>query len=277
MKNKPVILLGAMALLASLSACGFVGQQLADKTREGQLLQSGALDRRMTDVYDTYQFKFLDKYRITHEWPRNSKGCQYAGLSTLNVKDGSHGEFYAIRDIYEEGGSTKQRDAHPTWNFDRFVRPTYKRQIPEFDAAGKKTGRILEKDETGFEAVCFEAWVGTSHAMTLMLYKRTVNEWQSALGQWSQGSYVGPGSRKFSEDVSGNRWHVYRVEPTPRIPNRISGAFELRILPIGTSNYTLAIELAANQDSLQNPQAHANFQAIFRHLIESVKIEPLQP
>lgn len=277
MKNKPVLLLGALALFASLGACGFVGQQLADKAREERLLKPGALDRRMTDVYDTYQFKFLDKYRITHEWPRNSKGCQYAGLPTLNVKDGFYGEFYAIRDIYEEGDSTKQRDAHSTWNFDRFVRPTYKMQRPEFDAAGKKTGRMLEKDETGLEPVCFEAWVGTSHAMTLMLYKRTVDEWQSALSQWSQGSYVGPGSRKFTDDVSGNRWHVYRVEPKPRIANRIAGAFELRILPIGSSNYTLAIELAANQDSLQHPQAHANVQAMFRHLIESVKIEEIKP
>lgn len=277
MKSKLVLLLGALALFASLGACGFVGQQLADKAREERLLKPGALDRRMTNVYDTYQFKFLDKYRITHEWPRNSKGCQYAGLPTLNVKDGFHGEFYAIRDIYEEGNSTKQRDAHPSWNFDRFVRPTYKRQIPEFDAAGKKTGRMLEKDETGLEPVCFEAWVGTSHAMTLMLYRRTLDDWQKALGEWSQGSYVGTGSQKFTEDVSGNRWHVYRVEPEPRVMNRIAGAFELRILPIGQTNYTLALELAANQDSLQHPQAHANFQAMFRHLLESIKIEEIKP
>ena len=267
MKNKPVILLGAMALLASLSACGFVGQQLADKTREGQLLQSGALDRRMTDVYDTYQFKFLDKYRITHEWPRNSKGCQYAGLSTLNVKDGSHGEFYAIRDIYEEGGSTKQRDAHPTWNFDRFVRPTYKRQIPEFDAAGKKTGRILEKDETGFEAVCFEAWVGTSHSAALRLYKSTLNE---RIAFYSKRS--GAQSR---EEVGTQTWWVWRYPIDEDNPKAYGGQAWVR--PIGDTGYTLALELGAGPESLKFPQAHANFQAMFRHLIESVKIEPLQP
>ena len=278
MKRKIVLAIVGLGILANLSACGFAAGQLSDKAQEEQLLKPGALDVPMTGYYDVYSFKFLDKYRVTHEWPVVSN-CKYRKQPTLNRSDRFKGEVYAVRDIYEDQEKTWQRfdlKLGP-YNFDRFVRPTYKRQIPEFDAAGKKTGRILEKDETGFEAVCFEAWVGTSHAMTLMLYKRTVNEWQSALGQWSQGSYVGTGSRKFSEDVSGNRWHVYRVEPTPRIPNRISGAFELRILPIGTSNYTLAIELAANQDSLQNPQAHANFQAIFRHLIESVKIEPLQP
>lgn len=277
MKNKPMLLLGALALFASLGACGLVGQQLADKAREERLLKPGALDRRMTDVYDTYQFKFLDKHRITHEWPRNSNGCQYAGLPTLNVNDGFHGEFYAIRDIYEEGDNTKQRDAHPTWVFDRFVRPTYKVQRPEFDAAGKKTGRMLEKDETGLEPVCFEAWTGTSHAMTLMLYRRTLDDWQRALGLWSQGSYLGPDSQRFTEDVSGNRWYVYRVDLKPRVMSRIAGAFELRILPIGQTNYTLALELAANQDSLQHAQAHANFQAMFRHLIESVKIEAIKP
>ena len=277
MKQKIVLTIVGLGMLASLSSCGFAAGQLADKAQEVQLLKPGALDAPVTGYYDAYSFKLLDKYRVTHEWPVVSN-CKYRKQPTLNRSDRFRGEVYAVRDIYEDEGKTWQRfdlNIGP-YDFDRFVRPTYKREIPEFDAAGKKTGRILEKDEIGLDPVCFEAWVGTSHATTLMLYKRTVNEWQSALGQWSQGAYVGPGSRKFSEDVSGNRWHVYRVEPKPRISNRIAGAFELRILPIGTSGYTLAIELAANQDSLQHPQAHANFQAMFRHLIESVKIEPLK-
>lgn len=278
MNKKIALTIVGLGVLASLSACGFVAGQLADKAREEQLLKPGALDAPMTGYYDSYSFKLLDKYRVTHDWPVVSN-CKYRKQPTLNRLDRFRGEVYAVRDIYEEQGKTWQRFEPQLgpYDFDRFVRPTYKRELPEFDAAGKKTGRMLEKEETGLEPVCFEAWVGTSHAMTLMLYKRTVYEWQSALGQWSQGSYVGSGARKFTEDVSGNRWRVYRVEPKPRITNRIAGAFELRILPIGTSGYTLAIELAANQDSLQRPQAHANFQAMFRHLIESVRIENIKP
>ena len=171
MKQKIVLAIVGLGMLANLSACGFAAGQLTDKAQEEQLLKPGALDVPMTGYYDVYSFKFLDKYRVTHEWPVVSN-CKYSKLPTLSRKqDRYKGEIYAVDDIYEINESTKQRGAHPTWNFDRFVRPTYKRQIPEFDAAGKKTGRTLEKDETGFEAVCFEAWVGTSHAMTLMLYK----------------------------------------------------------------------------------------------------------
>lgn len=277
MKRDIRLIVVSLGLVASLSACGFVGQQLADKAREEQLLKPGALDAPITGYYDVYSFKLLTQYRVTHDWPVVSN-CKYSKVATLGRKqDRYKGEIYAVDDIYEEGSSTKQRGAHPSWNFDRFVRPTYKRQIPEFGPGGIKTGRMLEKEEVGLEPVCFEAWVGTSHAMTLMLYRRTLNDWQEALGQWSQGSYAAPSSKKFVEDVSGNRWHVYRVEPGPRVMNRIAGAFELRILSIGQTNYTLALELTANQDSLQHPQAHANFQAMFRHLIESVRVEEIKP
>lgn len=271
MKSKLVLLLGALALFASLGACGFVGQQLADKAREERLLKPGALDRRMTNVYDTYQFKFLDKYRITHEWPRNSKGCQYAGLPTLNVKDGFHGEFYAIRDIYEEGNSTKQRDAHPSWNFDRFVRPTYKRQIPEFDAAGKKTGRMLEKDETGLEPVCFEAWVGTSHTLILRLHKRDLATWKT---MWSE---YNPSGKWAQKQMNGIHWWVLENEEKDLQSTGTGGWFQSWLAPVGNTGYALAIQLGANRQSLQHPQAHANFQAMFRHLLESVKIEEIKP
>lgn len=267
MKIKYVFLMGMLTLFAALSACGFVSQQLADKAREDQLLKPGALDRNLTNVYDTYQFKFLDKYRITHEWPRNSKGCQYAGLPTLNVNDGFHGEFYAIRDIYETNVSTKQRGAHPSWEFDRFVRSTYKRQIPEFDAAGNKTGRMLEKEETGLEPVCFEAWVGTSHSTALRLYKSSLTE---RIAFYSKR----PGKQS-QETIGAQTWWAWRYPIDNGSPEAYGG--EAWVRAIGDTGYTLALELGAGHESLKFSQAHANFQAMFRHLIESVKIEEIEP
>lgn len=271
MKIKYVFLMGMLALFAALSACGFVSQQLADKAREDQLLKPGAMDRNLTNVYDTYQFKFLDKYRITHEWPRNSKGCQYAGLPTLNVNDGFHGEFYAIRDIYETNGSTKQRGAHPSWEFNRFVREKYTRLIPEFDAAGKKTGRMLEKEETGLEPVCFEAWVGTSHTLILRLHKRDLATWKAL---WSD---YNPSGKWAQKQVNGIYWWVLENEEKDLQSTGTGGWFQSWLTPIGDTDYTLAIQLGANKQSLQFPQAHANFQSMFRHLIESVKIEEIEP
>ena len=267
MKQKIVLAIVGLGMLANLSACGFAAGQLTDKAQEEQLLKPGALDVPMTGYYDVYSFKFLDKYRVTHEWPVVSN-CKYSKLPTLGRKqDRYKGEIYAVDDIYEINESTKQRGAHPTWNFDRFVRPTYKRQIPEFDAAGKKTGRTLEKDETGFEAVCFEAWVGTSHSAALRIYKSTLNE---RIAFYSKRS--GAQSR---EEVGTQTWWVWRYPINEDNPKAYGGQAWVR--PIGDTGYTLALELGAGPESLKFPQAHANFQAMFRHLIESVKIEPLQP
>ena len=93
MKKLLLKVVSATALAACASACGFVGQQLADKAGEERLLKPGALDASLTGVRDTYQFKFLDKLRVSHDWPRNSNGCAYRARPTLDVRNGFSGEF----------------------------------------------------------------------------------------------------------------------------------------------------------------------------------------
>jgi len=287
----PCALAGVTLVLLGLSACGSVGQMLTEKEREESLLRPGALDPAIptNPYYARHTFTLLGRYRVGHDWPNLGRSCQYGGSYSGKPPGIGLKLFDSLGEIYEEDGKTyyltdkSYATINPKtgtfWrtNLDRFVRPFYKRQIPEFDSANKKTGRMVEKEETGLTPVCFEAWVGTRHAITIMLYKRTLTEWQAALNQWSQGSYVSSDAKHFSEIVSGNRWHVYLVPLKPRMANRIAGPYELRILPIGTTDYTLAIELGANQESLQHPETHAKFKAMFRHLIESVRVEPLTP
>lgn len=43
----------------------------------------------------------------------------------------------------------------------------------------------------------------------------------------------------------------------------------------GTIGATLVVQFGANVDSLKSSERHAPMQAIFKHFIESVKIEPL--
>ncbi len=52
------------------SACGFVAVQLQDKANEEKLLKPGTLDLPLTGVYDTYQFKLLDRYSVRHDFLR---------------------------------------------------------------------------------------------------------------------------------------------------------------------------------------------------------------
>lgn len=254
-----------LIFIINIGGCSFVNQQLADKANETKLLKAGALDANVTGVYDTYQVKFLDKYKITHEWPRNSNGCQYASSPTLGISNGYQGEFYVGKDIFEEGNVTKQRDAHPTWNFDRFVRS--KKVTGHCPADSPKCdygGKVFEK---GLTPMCLQTWVRTSHSLTYYFFKRTVTEWEKILPDWG---FSKPAIKKI---VGTNTWYVYQSElRTPKI-NQISGPFQMWILPVGTSDYTIALQLNANQNSLNSPEAHLQMQAIYRYLIESVKIE----
>lgn len=257
-----------LTLIIHIGGCSFVNQQLADKANETKLLKAGALDAKVTGVYDTYQVKFLDQYRITHEWPRNSNGCQYASSPTLGISNGYQGEFYVGKDIYEDGNVTKQRDVHPTWNFDRFVRSKkVTGRCPADSPNCDYGGKVFEK---GLTPMCLQVWAGSSHSLTYYFFKRTVTEWKKILPEWG---FLQPATKK---TVGNNTWYVYQSDlQAPKI-NQVSGPFQMWILPVGTSDYTIALQLNANQNSLNSPEAHSQMQAIYRDLIESVTIEKVE-
>jgi hypothetical protein len=241
---------------------------------DDRYLKPGALDAHLTGVFDTYKFKFLNKYQVSHDWPRNSKGCRYRSLPTLGVTDGSRGEFYVAPEIYEKDGATWQASntGRPPYNFDRFVRSTYKEEIPEFDKDGKKTGNMQEVERTGLTPVCFEAWVGTSHTLVFRLHKRDISAWRVL---WSAYNPKGHWSQK---QVGNNKWWALENEESDLDASaKLGGWFKSWLLPIADTDYTISIQLGATQQSLKKLQTHASFQAMFQHLIESVKIEQYNP
>jgi hypothetical protein len=249
------------------------------RNNDDRYMQPGALDPNLTGYYDVYNVSLLNKYRIQYEWPLPARACKYGSMSTLGKEQDRYtGEIFWVNPIFEEAGKTLQESSmgEPR-NFDSFVR-SVKVERPVYETVNGVRGiaRYYENEE-GLQPICFEAWVGTSHAVTIFLYKRTVSEWQDALAKWSKGAYVGADATQSLETVMDNKWHVYRLPLKPREVNRIAGAHELRVLPIGDTGYTIAMELGATLESLQNPQTHAAFQAMFKRLIESVKIEPLTP
>ena len=285
-----------------LGACGIEG---AIKRNDDRYMQPGAQDSPLTGRYKTFQYKFLDIYRITHQWV-NSSGCEYRGVERPGSSAVVRSLFYDGRDIYESEGKTWLRfEGMKPFDFDRFVRSA-KQQVPiyapatkpELDASEKalweriersrKTGVIqsapadttgrkpirYEEKEFGFKEVCGESWRVTSHFLTALLYKRDLASWRAILsesnpkGKWSE------------RRVGANVWLAQETDEQdfkPRPLNGVGGPFQTWILPIGNTGYTLTLELGASQESLQYPETHARFQAAYRHLIESVKIEPLRP
>lgn len=238
---------------------------------EEQLLKPGALDSPVATNFDEYHFKFLDRYRIVHTWPVTS-ACKYAGRGTMyRMGETSYGEVNWVRDIIEDGAATKQRDADPAWNFDRFVR-SMKVQRPVYDTVNGVRGIVrYEENEEGLQPICFEAWVGSSHSLVMRLHKRDIATWKS---QWSSYNPSGVWTEKF---IGVNHWQVLENSDENLRTSGTGGWFRSYLIPVGDTGYTLALQLGATQQSLENPQAHAAFQAMFKHLIESVRIEPLTP
>ncbi len=270
MKRQLASIIGIAAVLATLSACGFVSTQLTDKANEERLLKPGALDKPLTGYFDTYSVRFLDRYRLMHDWPVVSN-CKYSKLPTIgNNQERYKGEIYSADDVYEAGDRTWQRDAHPSSNFDRFVR-SQKKQQPIFKSGAANVVKRYEENEEGLQPLCFEAWVETSHTLIFRLHKRDPAIWKV---RWSEFNPTGKWSQR---QVGSNVWWVLENAQHDLQKTGIGGWFLSYLTPIGDTGYSISIQLGATQDSLRHPEAHARFLAMFQHLIESVRIDPLTP
>lgn len=248
-----------------LNACALVTEQLHDKANEKKLLKPGTLDLPLTGFYSHYQFNFLDRYEIKHQWLRESN-CQYSKVETQKYESKdrfSKDRFFKALDIYEEGNSTKQRLIHTTRDFDRFVRAEY--------SLKRSDGTIVTYK--GYDPICFESWWTTSNYIRLRLQKRPLNELVAAFSErYPEGMWS-------TKTVNNLTW---RVQATPedklrqRPLNGVGGPYESWLIQLADTGYSMAIELGASKESLQYPDVQLRMQAMLKHLVESVEIEPIR-
>jgi hypothetical protein len=266
------VIIACLLAVAMLGGCGI---EAAIKRNDDRYMQPGALDAPLTKYYDTYSFKFLDQYRTSHQWPVAGGACEYRSLPTLNRRgditgyqgDRYMGEIFAVPDVYEQNGKTWQASntERPPMDFDRFVRSV--------KYTSKERGREGEVMEIGFKALCGDTWQVTNHSLTLYLHKRDLVGWRAI---WTE---KGPKGKWSERRIGASVWHVQETAEQDFEPKEVGfgGPFQTWLLPIGDTGYILALKLSANQESLKYPDAHTRFQATFRHLIESVKIETVRP
>lgn len=293
------LIFAGLMLAVALGGCGI---EEVLRRNENRYARPGAMDSPLTGIYNTYQFHLLDRYRVTHQWLES--GCSLRGIEQSPADKSSHGRHFGELRIFEEAGKTMtsagQAGIRP-YDFDRYVR-SVKQQSPIYAPATKeeteasvaaalerarrssKTGIYespppstrqpirYEEIETGFQPLCFKSWWVTSHFLRGMLYKRDLASWRAIQteknpkGKWSE------------RRVGVNLWLVQETAEQDFSPpplNGVGGPFQIWLLPIGDTGYTLGMELGASRESLQYPDAHARFRATLNHLVESVKIEPL--
>lgn len=262
MKLNTFAMIGGLVITVAQTSCGFVAQQLSDKAQEERLLKPGALDTGIATNFNEYHFRFLDRYRVRHQWPVTS-ACHYAQYSTKYRRgEINYGEVEIVDDIYEDGPSVWQR-GDPRQGFNNYVKSVIRHQ-PIY---GPKGLERYEDQEQGLQPVCFQAWTGTSQTLTLRLVKLPLEE--------RLAHYATRPSRQKQEVVGSQAWRVWKYELEKDNPNVYGG--EVWLTTIADTGYTLALELGEGPELDRYPQARADMRALFHHLIESVKIEPLTP
>lgn len=250
-------------VLFGLSACGITSDVIHQKSNDKRLLKPGALDVPINEIYTKYQYNFLDQYKITHDFIMTG-GCSYRSTKTVGIHDLVPGTNYAISnapDIFEKDEHTfvrvypfKDHAYKNPINIDKYTRP-------EWTADGRTW--------KGFEPICAQAWQLSNHSLSISLVKLPVD---AAIKRYSVANLA-----LQKKTIGTNTWLTQTAELEPRVINTFGGEFMVAILPIENTGYVFVFKLKANQDSLQHPQAHTQIQAIFRHLLESVKIEPIKP
>ena len=146
-------------------------------------------------------------------------------------------------------------------NIDRYTRPEWQNGT---DSNGNP------RTAKGFQPMCNQAWYSSQHVIEIELRKQNINELMAEAKKYD------PKLVFETRQVNNNKWQVRYSELGPAPLNGAGGPFQTWLLPIADTGYTFIFGLGANQDSLKHPATHAQMQAIFKHLIESVKIEPIK-
>jgi hypothetical protein len=253
-------------LVFSLSSCGFVTGQLKDRANEGKLLKSGSLDVPIIKKYETYSYKILNKYQVNHDWLASANPCHYKAIYSKSLTNRA-AKVIRDGDIYEADGHTYQEFYQPGYpersknpkflNIDRYTRS-------EWTVSGYQGKPVTNK---GFAPICGQVWAKTNHSLSISLVKLSLD---AALKRYTVADV--PISKQL---IGTNIWTMQTSDLEPPEANSYGADYLAALLPIGDTGYTFVFKLKANKDSLNYPQIHAQMQQIFKHLIESVKVEPL--
>lgn len=259
MKYRNVYIAGALCLLVG---CGVIEKTI--QHNDDRYARPGAMDSPLVEAYLTYQFKLLDRYQITHQWLQSA--CRYRGLERPSGTSGQRSRFYVVDDIYEDGDVTRQRNARPSWSLNSYVRSV--------TLISKEKGREGQPYEAGLKTMCFEYWWTSSHFLSLRLHKRSVAEFEAVHTQRA------PDGQWRTVNRNGMQWRVQQVplnKLQPPLLNGLGGPYQVWLAALGDTGYTMAFEMGASTESLKYPQAHAALEKVYLHLIDSLKVERLQP
>jgi len=264
-----VLIYGGIVL--SLSACGFVAQQIKEKNREEYLLNNPAVyNPRISrkPEYVTHRYRFLSRYRVSHDWPLDFSVCHYARIDLpKEQQDGTwYGSYNRLGSIFEYKENTLQErrsNGYPERSVDtRYLsKDKYFRSI--------KVLNKRKQEERGLRSICSQGFIRSNLLIGIRLLKKTKNQILADREQVKDRDF-----NPIKEVVKGNDWTVLRYKLRESNINHYLYPHEEWILPIADTGYSYSFHFLANTDSLHHEE-YGKLKNIFRYLIGSLKIEKL--
>lgn len=253
-----------LAAAVMLTSCGL---KETIRKNDDRYAKPGAMDPVIADLfYRVYQFNLLDRFRITHDWV-NTSGCNYRASMKPGVKPGELSFIYIGRDVVEIDGKTWHRSAGGTLaDFDPFVRSV--------TWVSQEKGKEGQTKEVGLKPVCFEYWWASSHYLSASIRHSSLSAYEASFGKSHRLA------KWTTRELNGLNWRVAEVPINMlevRPPNGLGGPYQAWLTELGDTGYVMSIEMGASKESLDHPRAHAEIEAVFKHLLSSLKVERISP
>ncbi len=255
-----------VVLLLQLNGCGF------NRFDDYILKNPGALDPKISKNarYITQRFDFLAQYEVSHEWPLGFNICKYTTIDLPeSEQDGTwHGSYNRLGSVFEYKGKTLQErrtNGYPERSVDiRYLsKDNYFRSNKVLTNKGKQ-------EEHGFESICHQTFIRSNMSLDVELTKRTKKQILGGRYQVINGEVIPD-----KEIINETEWTVIRYKLKRPKGDSFIYLHEEWILPIADTDYTYSFLFLANTESKLFPKEYKRLKRIFRHLIESVKIEKL--
>lgn len=259
----------AMSVALATAGCSVVSGLAQSDER---YMKPGALDGPTPSAYATYSYKFMRRYRVTHDWVRTTP-CWYRAREVPEAVKPHPSDFWDAPEIYEEDGKTWQGSniGGPPKEIDRLVT-----SVKVVSRARGEEGQLVE---VGNQSMCEESWWTSSHFLVVRLRRGDMESVRDNVTRQALAAGARPEAVQWTRRMlNGIEWLVLHVSPDQLIarrPNSIGGPFETWIAPLADTGYSISFTLGASKESLDFPQAHAAFQATFMRLVNSLRVEPL--
>lgn len=215
-----------------------------------------------------YSYRFVEKWRISHSWfsgPAELNGCSYSGnpfrLFTINNQLAQEKNAPLLRwgEVVQGAEMNDKRDP-------KGIRIRLRTDgVSDTYTLGTERGKFSE-----YEPRCVDLLLSSHDAFSLYIIKPDTAK---GTDEWIENSV--------KVDIRGRTWLVQVRPPADYGAGKDNGKKSLVqrwVLPIQDTDYWLVLTMHSSlkYSVIEHPTEHKIAEALFRGIIESVNLEPIQ-